>query len=538
MVWVRALAGLTAQPLAGTEEGFQPFWSPDSRALGFFADGKLKKIEASGGPPQTLCDGAREGGSWGKDGTIVFSSGSRGPLNRIPASGGTPAPATKLDESRHETTHRWPYFLPDGRHFLYLAVSSVDTESSISVASLDGKLQKLVVRAGSSMAYAPSWPAAHSLFGAAGGEHGYLLFLREQALLAQPFDAGRLELQGDAVPIAEQVSYNSGNRRAAFTVSENGLLAYLSGIATGFGGPLAWLDSSGKPMGAPFGTNYFEPRPSPDGKRVAVYIFDLQASNGDIWIHDLVRGVSTRFTFDPAADRMPVWSPDGSRIVFASNRKGPFDLYQKDSSGAGTETPLLETPSSKTPTDWSFDGRFLAYDDLDPKGKSKSDIWILPLFGDRKPFAFVHTEFDESDAHFSPDGRWIAYASNESRRGEVYVVPFSPPQTGQAQGAPAAVAGGKWQISTTGGLRPRWSKDGKELFYMGADSRLMAVEIRSKGSSLEIGAPRPLFAAPQPPFGPSVYEVTAGPRFLFNIAANTSSSPLTLVTNWTAALQK
>jgi len=508
LLWVRPLDALSAQQLAGTEGAFHPFWSPDSRFLGFFADGKLKKIDAAGGPPITLCEAPMgRGGTWNLDGVIIFAPNNTGALHRVSASGGASSEVTKLDEARGELSHRWPCFLPDGRHFLYLGRGSILSEgetAAICVASLDSQGSKLLLRANSNTAYT----------------QGHLLYLREGALLAQPFDARRLETTGDAFPIAEQIQHIPALGRGVFSVSENGVLAYQTGSATG-NLQLTWFDRSGKPLGvlddpAPNAN----PKLSPDGKRLAVVITDPQTGHPDIWLYELARGIKTRFTFDPAGEREPIWSPDGSRIVFTSNRKGHFDLYQKSANGAGSEELLLESNFDKAPSSFSPDGRFLLYSAVDPK--TKADLWVLPLGGDRKPFPFLQTEFTESFGQFSPDGRWIAYRSDESRGGEIYVAPFPGP-------------GGQRQVSTAGGRQPRWRGNGKELFYLSPDDKMMAAEVNGQGATLEVGAVRPLFEARQSVTGGFLYDVTGdGQRFLINAAVEQkASSPIILVQNWT-----
>jgi len=508
LLWVRPLDALSAQQLAGTEGAFHPFWSPDSRFLGFFADGKLKKIDAAGGPPITLCEAPMgRGGTWNLNGVIIFAPNNTGALHRVSASGGASSEVTKLDEARGELSHRWPCFLPDGRHFLYLGRGSILSEgetAAICVASLDSQGSKLLLRANSNTAYT----------------QGHLLYLREGALLAQPFDAKRLETTGDAFPIAEQIQHIPALGRGVFSVSENGVLAYQTGSATG-NLQLTWFDRSGKPLGvlddpAPNAN----PKLSPDGKRLAVVITDPQTGHPDIWLYELARGIKTRFTFDPAGEREPIWSPDGSRIVFTSNRKGHFDLYQKSANGAGSEELLLESNFDKAPSSFSPDGRFLLYSAVDPK--TKADLWVLPLGGDRKPFPFLQTEFTESFGQFSPDGRWIAYRSDESRGGEIYVAPFPGP-------------GGQRQVSTAGGRQPRWRGNGKELFYLSPDDKMMAAEVNGQGATLEVGAVRPLFEARQSVTGGFLYDVTGdGQRFLINAAVEQkASSPIILVQNWT-----
>ncbi len=513
LLWVMPLNGLAAQPLAGTEGATYPFWSPDSRFLGFFAAGKLKKIEASGGPPETICDAASgRGGSWSRDGVIVFTPTNLDPVYRVSSSGGPTTPVTQLDASRREVGHRWPFFLPDGRHFLYLVFTASTGESSkngIYVGSLDSKKSELLLQANSSMAYAPA---------------GYLLFWRENTIMAQPFNAKRRQLAGQAFPVAEHVQYVTGYASAIFSVSENGLLAYKGGSGVGLS-QLAWLDRSGHQMealGVP--VDYDFPRLSHDGLRVAVDIADAQTGNRDIWLYDLSRRTQSRFTFDPALDLHSIWSPDDSRIVFGSNRKGPHDLYQKVTTGTGSEEVLLTSAVSKQPTDWSADGRYIAFESRDLKAKTGWDLWILSV-QDRKATPFLRTEFDEFDGQFSPDGRWMAYTSNESGKNEVYVQSFPGP-------------GGKWQVSTAGGSYPRWRRDGKELFYVAPGNKLMSVEVKT-GAMFEAGVPRLLFASPMKRVG-RPYDVSSdGQRFLINLAVGEESSrPITLIQNWTAGIKR
>jgi dipeptidyl aminopeptidase/acylaminoacyl peptidase len=355
---------------------------------------------------------------------------------------------------------------------------------------------------------------------------GHLLFVREGTLMAQPFDPSRLELKGDAFPIAEQVQFDLGFSLAAFSASSNGVLAYHAGGALQSFSKLLWYDRSGKELGA-LGDPvvYYELRISPDGQKVAVDLYDAAARNIDIWIYEVARGLRTRFTFDPAFDRHPVWSPDGSRIAFNSIRKGQYDLYVKPSTGAGTEELLLTTGVNLQPRDWSADGRFLLFESVgDPK--TGTDLWALPMTGDHKPVPFLQTSFNELDGHFSPDGKWVAYVSNENGSDQVYVAPFPGP-------------GGKWQISTAGGSRPTWRRDGKEIVYLGADEKLMSAEVNAKGSQFEVGSVKLLFPVkPQRPG--TIYDAGRdGQRFLVNTSsAQKSMTPVTLVVHWTADLKK
>ena len=463
LLWVRPLESTDAQPLSGTEEATDPFWSPDSRFIGFFAGGKLKRIEATGGPVRTLCTAAvPRGGSWNRDGVIIFAPTPNDPLYRISAEGGEPTLLTKLDPTRQEASHRWPYFLPDGHHFLYSILGGPQSQG-IYVTSVDAKeSRRLLDVRDSVVAYA---------------DPGYLLFRREASLFAQAFDDKKLQLSGHAFPIAEQVGFEASTFQTYFSVSQTGVLAYNS---SNYGKTqLTWVDRGGKELGS-IGqpSNYYiRPWVSPDGKRIAVDGPDLQG-NRDIWLIDLVSGNPTRFTFDASTELFPVWSWDGSRIVFASDREGPRHLYVKNATGAGKEELLLKSDANKIPMDWSPDGRFILYVVNDPK--TKIDLWLLPLFGDQKPFPFLQTEASERLARFSPDGRWIAYVSDESGTNEIYVQPF-----------PAS--GGKWQVSTNGGYHLAWAHSGKELFYLSSDKKMMAVEIKGEGATFERGTPKALF---------------------------------------------
>ncbi len=518
MLWMRPLDALTAQPLAGTDgisTGSPPFWSPDSRLIAFFAGGKLKTIDASGGPPQTVCDAPNgRGGTWNRDGVILFAPNPGGPIHRVSAAGGASTAVTKLDESRRQSTHRWPYFLPDGHHFIYrvggTGATAQNENNGIYLGLLESQEQRLILRADTSAAYAS----------------GHLLFAREGTLMAQPFDEKSFQLIGDAFPLAEHLQFDVVITRAIFSVSENGVLAFQSGAARG-DSRLIWFDRSGKQTGQLGEPGfYFQPQFSPDGQKLAVASFDIRAGSADIWLYELARNVPTRFTFDPASDVAPIWSPDGSTIIFSSNRKGPYDIYQKAFTGAGSEEVLLESDETKTANSWSADGRFIVYTSADAKANTKEDLWILPLFGDHKPFPFLRTQFNESFAQFSTDGHWIAYVSDESGSNQVYIAPFPGP-------------GGKWQASRAGGSEPRWRGDGKELFFLAPDNKLMAVDVNAKESILEIGNAQPLFEV-HPNTAPGThYDVTHdGKRFLVASAGEGSSAPITLVVNWTAELKR
>ncbi|MGD1091622.1 MAG: protein kinase [Bryobacteraceae bacterium] len=503
-LWVRSLDGLVAQPLAGTDGAIFPFWSPDGKFIAFFADSKLKKIDASGGPAITLADAPLgRGGSWSPEGVIIFAPvNALGPLLRVSSAGGASTPISTAQG-------RLPWFLPDGRHFLYQVQPG---NSTIRAGSLDGGESKMVIEAGSNALYA----------------EGHLLFLRDGALMAQTFDAKRLVTTGEAVPVAEHIQtvLNSGTV-GVFSVSQTGMLAYRSGL--GFSGlELTWYDRAGKKgaeVGEPAGLVDF--RLSPDRKSLAATI--TTGGYANIWTYDVSRGLRTRLTFEAANDQDPVWSPDGRNIILGSVRKGHRDLYRKQANGAGPEELLYSDDLEKYPRSWSPDGNFLLYDAAGPK---TGGIWALPLTqqpgGSLKPFPVVQPPFSATLGEFSPDGRWIAYQSNESQRYEIYVTSFPPG------------SGGRRQISTAGGVLARWRPDGKEIFYIAPDRRLMAAEVVVKGGTLEPGTVRPLFGSPDLTPGNPYYDVSGdGQQFLLRtFPEQKSAEPLTLVQNWVARLKK
>ena len=518
LLWVRPLGSLDARPLAGTDGAVQPFWSPDNRSIAFFASRKLKRVDLSGGTPQTLCDApAAVSGSWSRDGVIIFSRGVAEGLYRVPAAGGAPVRITEVDGSRNELEHTWPYFLPDGRHFLYLARNAQPENSAIYLGWLDSKETKRLLQAHSSAAYAPP---------------GYLLFVREQTLMAQGFDADRLEPKGEAFPVAEQALRNPVNGRAMFSVSENGVLALRTGgLALS---QLIWYDRAGRQLGivTPTG-NYNAPSLSPDEKRVAVSRVDFQTiSASDIWLIDLARGAQIRFTTDLAGDTFPAWSPGGDRIAFVSTRGGLTSIYQKASGGTGAEEALVTSGELKYNPDWSPDGRFILYAQLNPT--TNVDLLLLPLSGERKPEPFLQTNFIEAQGRFSPDGRWVAYVSNETGQFEVYV-----------QGFPAA--GGKVPVSTGGGSQPQWRADGRELYYYTPDRKLMGVEVSGEGLTFKVGAARPLFAirvggaGVDRGFPGNGYYTPARDGKRFFVAGSPEvpePQQITVVLNWTADLKR
>lgn len=457
-----------------------------------------------------MCDADGWAGSWGKNGVIVFATGYGMSLFRVSAAGGTAAPMTQFDPLSGETAELYPWFLPDGRHFLYTSHNKDPKKTAVYVADLDSKSRRRVVASDSNnVVYTPP---------------GYLLFLREQTLMAQPFDAGKAQTTGNAVLIAEGIDtyqdYDSG-ARGIFSASQNGVLAYLSSGGSGGEAQLTWFDRSGKAVGtvgAP-GIMLF-PELSPDGSTVAIDRLDPQAGFYDLWLRDLKHGKESRFTFNSKSNTSPEWSPDGNSIVFSSDRNGVWNLYQKATSSAAPEEVLLTSAYTKQPSDWTRDGRYIIYGVAD--AKTKGDIWVLPLFGDRKPFPYLHTEFNEADGKVSPNGQWLAYHSDETGRNEIYVQTFPSP-------------GGKWQISTNGGNTPAWSRDGTELFFFGADRRMMAVEVKS-GSRFEASTPKPLFDLHDDLL---YYSVSKDGRFLIPAGVDPPvSEPISVVVNWTAGFKK
>src|SRR6266542_5370975 len=394
-VWVRSLNALAAQPLAGTDGASRPFWSPDSRFLGFMAEGKLKKIEVTGGPAQKICDAPTgSDGSWSSQGMILYDGTGTDPIYKVPAAGGTPVVAAKAEASRKETQVGWPEFLPDGRHFLYMAYSSKPEDSAYRVGSLDSADSNAVAPAQTLVTYAPP---------------GFLLFVRDKTLVAQPFDPKAFKTKGEPIPLAEQIGTDNVGL-ATFSVSRDGILVYRTGES---GARLLWVDRSGKELEtAGDRGEFFSPALSRAGDRLAFSLSDPRGGKTDVWIRDLARGVSSRFTFGGANNGVPLWSPDGSTIVFRSDRDGNFDLFEKSASGQGEEKTLLKTDEIKLATDWSRDGRYIAFSSLNAKTGWNS--WALPTFGDRKPFPIVAGQFAELNPVFSPDARFVAYQSDES----------------------------------------------------------------------------------------------------------------------------
>ncbi|HYL34857.1 MAG TPA: protein kinase [Bryobacteraceae bacterium] len=512
-LFLRAMDSLQAQPLPGTDDATYPFWSPDSRYIGFFAQGKLKKIAASGGPAQSLCDALiGQGGSWNRDDVIVFSPRlGGGVIQRVSAAGGVPA-----DVATPKGVAALPEFLPDGRHFLFRVGGASEEQNGVYLSSLDGKENRRVLADVSSVVVSG----------------GRLLFVRENTLMAQSFDFSNGQARGDAFPAVEGVSVTTNLGYAPITVSDTGVLLYQSGGVGGQNNQMAWYDRAGKLLQEVGDAGrVLDPAISPDEKSI---VFRRQpASGADLWLRDLARGAESRFTTDPSINFAPFWSPRGDRIVFSSNRgSGVISLYQKAASGTGPDELLLAGSNGKFPTQWSRDGRLVVFSEVNPK--TRLDIWVLPMDGaaQRKPFAFLHSEFNELYGQLSPDSRWMAYTSDESGQREVYVRPF-----------PAGE--GQWRISISGGEQPRWRGDGRELFFVGADGKIMSAALKLAAGarpSLEPSTPQPLFAthlAHGPADNVLEYDVTTdGKRFLLDTTGSGSAPILNVVVNWDAGLKK
>jgi eukaryotic-like serine/threonine-protein kinase len=517
-LWVRPLSATTAQKLDNTDGADLPFWSPDGQFIGFFADGKLEKIPPTGGSPQTICDaGSGEGATWSQAGVILFGQGD-GPVMRVGAAGGDPVPVTELEKGKFDG-NVWPQFLPDGKHFLYLAVNfNARLANSVYIGSLDSLQAKLLMKNQSAGRF---YPPSH------------LLFVRDSTLLAQALDTGRMELQGEPIRIAEGVNA-ADNARAAFSTSNNGVLAFRSGA---HGGPtdqaqLAWYDRKGKKLAqvGPPG-DYLQAVLSPNEKFVALQVHvgtdPKNPDDQDIWLLDLTSGVYSRQTFDPATEWDPVWSPDSREILYELNKPGDPQIMELEL-GSSQPKKLYADGKATYLDDWSADGKFMIYHDSD-----NTSFHALPMTGEHVPVALWHDAFARDQVHFSPDGKWVAYNSNESGQLEVFVASF--PNLEQ-----------KRQVSNGGGGEPLWRADGKELYYLSTDGSLMAVDVKA-GTTIDTGPPKPLFRAdilnPVGDWGETEFNVSRdGQKFLILERAKTQqgdhAEQIHVIVNWDAALGK
>jgi serine/threonine protein kinase/Tol biopolymer transport system component len=511
MIWIQAVGGRAATTLPGTEDALHPFWSPDGRSIGFFSQGKLKTVEVnSGRSAQVLCDAPHgRGGAWNRDGVILFSPEGYGALYKVSSGGDTPTQVTKVDASRSEWSHRWPVFLPDGRHFLYLAAnfSGHPEKNEIFVGTLDS---------------AERWPVVSASSNAAYADPGYLLYVRDNALVAQKFDLGAKTLVGEPHTVSDTVQYLPIIDLGIFDVAGTGVLVAQTGTGAAKS-QMMWFDRNGKPVGTvgPPGLAG-NVNLSPDGQRVAVDQTDTDGRHVNIWIYGLGSEAS-RLTFSLAADQLPIWSPDGRVITFGSNQKLHFVLYQKNSDGSGSPREFADLGIEELgPWNWSHDGKYLLV-------LRNADLWYLAL-PDRQPKPFVQSSGSVRNGQFSPDGKWVAYSSNESGNWEVYVSPFP-------NGA------SKWQVSRAGGEEPRWRRDGKELFYLSAEGKMMAVAVKT-GTNFEAGSPVTLFQTrtrqPVSFMDAFSYDVTGdGQKFLINTRVDErNAAPLSVVLNWASEMEK
>jgi eukaryotic-like serine/threonine-protein kinase len=506
-LWIRELNGREGRLLAGTDGATYPFWSPDNQWIGFFTTaGKLKKIEVARGPAITICDApAGRGGTWSRNDVIVYAVNGSG-LFRVSGAGGTPIQVSRTNvgsDRSPEPGHRGPWFLPDGRHFIYTARAIDSEDTRIYVADIESadhmKERRAVLSVDSNAIYVPP---------------GYLLFVRDRTLMAQAFNAASFQIVGNAVPLAEGVDFHNTSTYA-FSASNTGVIAYLSGARDA---QMTWFDRAGQPLGTIGPTGELRwAAISPDGSTIAYVRMDEQSSFPDIWLHDLITHTDSRFTFGPFANQFPVWSPDGGQLAFSSTIPGNISIYKKTITGAGDKETLDNdgTPHFKHASDWSRD--YLIEE------RTQSDIWLVPMKGEKKPFPYINTEFTEIDPVLSPDGQWLAYSSDATKRSEIYIEAFPTRSV-------------RWQVSANGGSLPRWSRNGKELYFIAPDRKLMAVEIDG-GPKLVRGVPKPLFETHLPTNGR--YDVSKDGRFLIPTQIeSTGTVPLTVIVNWTADLTK
>ncbi|MFY9560484.1 MAG: protein kinase, partial [Terriglobales bacterium] len=511
VLWTHEVGGQRTTALEGTQAASYPFWSPDGKFIGFFADGKLKKVDVSGGRPQVLCDAPNgRGGTWNQDGVIVFSPDSPGGLFRLSASGGSPVEITKPDGSRSESTHRWPVFLPDGKHFLYLAANFTGQleSNTIFLGALDSNEKRLLVTTSANAAYA---------------EPGYLLYLRDKTLVGQPFDRRRYVLSGEPHALSDEVLYFPQVYRAVFSVSNGAVLVAQTGKGASLS-QLTWFDRRGKvagTVGAP--AAYHNLRISPDGRSVAADQTDPDGQNIDIWIHEPARDAARRLTFDPALEQTPNWSPDGKQILFSWTRKLGNQLYLKNADGSGAEEQVADLgPVLMVPWDWSRNGAYILF-------RKGNELWYLS-WPDRVIKPLLQRKGTVRNAQFSPDGRWIAYASNETGSMEIYISAFPS-------------ADSKWQVSSAGGEEPRWRGDGKELFYVSAEGKMMAVAVKA-GTRFAAGSPVALFQTHrrQPVSAQDVfsYDVSGdGQRFLIVTKVDEANAVApSVLLNWASEMEK
>jgi Tol biopolymer transport system component len=508
-LWIRQLDSMEPTPLAGTEGATYPFWSPDGQSLAFFAGGSLKRIEIDGGTPLTLVEKTDgRGGSWSREGFILFGS-SEGPIHQVSAAGGPARAVTTLDDTQQETWHRFPQFLPDEKHFLYLARGA--NVRTLFAGSVDDPSLKA--------------PILETNVRSAFAQPGYLLYVTEGTLMARRFDVRRLALAGQPVEVARRVATSSAND-AAFAVSDAGVLVYSERVNAP--GQLTWFDRVGRPLGTLGPVDEFlGVRLSPDARTIAVTRVDLTLNMPDIWMLDVDRAVFSRFTFDPWLDLSPIWSPDGDRVLFSSSRLGRLQIFHRPAKGGVVEEPLARTAFSVFPDEAIPDGRSVIYSTDSSTGRY--DIELLRLT-DLQSTALVATRFNESQARLSPDGRWMAYCSDETGRDEIFVREFS--------GTTVSV-----QVSSQGASEPAWRGDGKELYFLSPDDSIMSVRLNPAGSRIEASAPTRLFqvrtAGIRRPYLTHYVASADGRRFLVNAATGDPAPPMvSVLVNWTNLIRR
>jgi eukaryotic-like serine/threonine-protein kinase len=506
-LYLRRLDSTVVKPLEGTRGAQNPFWSPDSKWIAFVAGGKLRKMSVDGGGPLVLCDSSQlRGASWSSSGTILFVPSPGSPILSVPDAGGTPVPVTQLDQSAGEVTHRWPVFLPDGKHFLFLVRGR---ENAIYAASLDSKERALVFKNDTNVVYVAP---------------GYLLFVQNGVLMAQPFDAQRLKLKGTPIGVVDDVSVFGGQQHGLFSASENGILAVHSKLQA-LAQPV-WVDFTGKnpqPLMEPATFGLFDMRVAPDGRKIAFGITEPKEGVDNIWVHDVATHQTTRLTFEKLIAQHPVWSPDSSQLLYATNRVGHPQIFRISVSGIGEAQNFFQSADEDVAETWSPDSQYVVFRRGSGNGTQDRRIWVLPLGREEKPYPLLPASHSQQwDAAISPDGKWLAYVSDESGEPETYVVPFPEART-------------KLRVSKNNGHRPHWSRDGHQLFYVGKEHSLNAASLRFTATGVEVSDIRVLFKLDIPEF-----EVSSdGNRFLvFKVVDNQEPATLTLISNWMDLLRR
>jgi Tol biopolymer transport system component len=512
-LWVRPLRSLTAQQLPGTEDASYPFWSPDNKQIAFFSNGKMKRIDATGGPALTICDAPNgRGGTWSSAGVILFAPDNTTGLSKVSAAGGMPVVVTRPDTGLREDNHRFPIFLPDRSHFLYITQSigaggASEKDELIAGSLSDSSYRNELLHVSSNMQFT----------------RGYLLYYQQKTLMARPFDPDKIQFTGDAVPIAEDVLYGSARSKASFSTSETGILLYQGGFTTR--NRLVFVDRTGREVQSlAEGASLGNAKLSPDGKTIVYAQEDPQVGTLDLWVYEITRQIRTRFTFDPVTESTPNWSPDGTTIVYSSARGARIALYAKSRATSDSARLLYSSSFNNYASSWSADGKYLLFYSTGD-AKTKVDLHVLPLSGDHTAIDFLKTEFIEVLGQFSPDQRWVAYQSDASGQFEIYIRPFPN-------------SGAQWQVSKSGGSFPIWGRDGKELYFASVNRKLMSVAIKAVGTGFEIGEEHELFDMDLRGRA-QVSDVTAdGSKFLISVSPAGLVQPITMVTNWDAEVRK